>query len=73
MSAAVLLGLVLAALAVSDILAFAGRREWKAAALSTGLWAAGIFLAVLGAAGVELPSLSRWLIRLTRPIATWIP
>lgn len=60
-------------MAASDIRAFVRRREWGAAALSAALWALGTTLAVLGAAGVELPSLSRFFIRLTRPVSPWIP
>lgn len=73
MTGAVLLGLVLATLAVLDLLDFARRGEWKAAVLSTVLWAVGISAVVLKGAGVELPSLARWIVDLTRPVSSWIP
>lgn len=73
MSTAVLLGLVLGALAVSDVRQFAARREWTALAVSVALWLAGIGLAVVNTMGVELPSLTSVLVHLVRPLGAWIP
>lgn len=73
MMAAVLLGIALVALAVPDLWSLIQARHWKGAALCAGLWAVGMTLALLGAAGVELPTLSRWIVQFVRPLGSWIP
>lgn len=71
--AAVVLAAALVAMAAWDLRGPVSRRRWKEVAVYAGLWLAGAAAAVAAAAGVELPSLSRLLVRLLRPVARWMP
>lgn len=68
-----LLALVLVTVAVFDTWGLAARRQWPALTVSAGLWLVGIALAVSHAAGLPLPSLSRLLVDLLRPVSAWVP
>lgn len=71
--AAALLAVALVAVAVWDLREAVSRRQWREVAVYLGLWLVGAVAAVAGAAGAELPSLSRLLVRLLAPVSRWMP
>ncbi|MEW6045755.1 MAG: hypothetical protein AB1609_04620 [Bacillota bacterium] len=72
-SVALLLALFLVAMAAWDLWRPIRDRQWRVIVVYGVLWLVGSTLAIAEASGVELPSISRFLIRVTRPLSRWVP
>lgn len=72
-TAAILLGIALGAVAVWDLREPVSRREWRTVVVYLGLWAAGTTAALMQAAGMRLPTLHSVLVTLLKPLSRWVP